>query len=189
MALALGGCNLVISERPLFTKADTKDTPVMKAGLWGAVDPTCVFDAAQPLDSWPKCAGGSAIPAGQGILHDKDGNEFLLAAGDPMIAQVHFKPGGPIPPNYLYGALVPTAWDDQHQVIEVEAWLVECGPPRPVNADGDQPAGISLHPLPGLKIKDDNCIAETKAAVRKAAVANRAWQTPQKTHWIRDGDR
>jgi hypothetical protein len=188
LALSLGGCNMVVSDRPLFTKADTHDTPVFKAGLWGAEDPNCVFDSTQPLESWPKCAGGSAIPAGQGILQGTDGTEILIAAGDPLIGQLHFRPGGPIPISYVYGALVPTAWDAQHRVIEVEAWLVQCGPPRPAAANGDQEAGVSLHPMPGLKVKDDNCVADSPLLVRKAAIASRAWQTPQKTHWIRDGD-
>jgi hypothetical protein len=188
VALSLGGCNMVTSTRPLFTKADTRDTPVFKAGLWSAEDPACVFDPAQPLASWPKCAGGSVIPAGQGVLQGTDGTEILIAAGEPLIGQLHFKPGGPLPIGYFYGALVPIARDDQRQVIEVESWVAQCGPPRPPGPNGEQDPRVSLHPLPGLIIKDDNCIANDPRLVRKAVIASRAWQPVHKTHWVRDGD-
>lgn len=188
-ALSLGGCNLVTSKTPLFTRADTVETPVFRAGLWASDDPTCTFDADKPKDEWPECAGGKVIPAGQGVLQDEDGGEILIAAGDPLIAQYHPKSEKNEAGGYVYGALRPTRTDAEGRVVGVETWLVECGPsPPPPN--GQKPAKpgawLTRKLLPGLKADGDNCLARDPKVVRSAATANLAWQKPQATRWIRD---
>lgn len=190
-ALSLGGCNLVTSKTPLFTRADTVETPVFRAGLWASDDPTCRFDADKPKDEWPECAGGKVIPAGQGVLQDEDGGEILIAAGDPLIAQYR-PPKGDGPQRFVYGALRPTKTDAQGRVIGVEAWLIACGPPPPETKRSNlqnppKPRDfVTKHPLPGLKVDDANCLATAAKVVRNAATANLAWQKPQATRWIRD---
>jgi len=192
-ALSLGGCNMVVSKKPLFTLADTRDTPVFRAGVWAKDDPACTFDPAAPRADWPECAGSTVVPAGQGVLRDDKGGEMLIASGDPLILQIRpVMEGGKIA-GYLYGAARITAWDDQRRVIGVEAWPVLCGPPPPPGPDGVMRGGkpedfVTRKPLPGLKIEEGNCVATDPKVVRNAARASPAWETPQRNRWIRDGE-
>jgi hypothetical protein len=194
IALSLGGCNMVTSKRPLFTPADTHDTPVFKAGLWASDDPACTFDVAKPKAEWPECAGGSAIPAGQGVLHDEGGTEVLIAMGDPLIIQIHPAPTDGKAGGWFYGAVRPIHRDAQGQVTSVESWPIECGPPPPepkpsTTAKTPDPKDfVTKQPLPGLKIDGGNCLAVDPKVVRSAALANLAWQKPQKSHWVRAAD-
>jgi hypothetical protein len=190
-AVVLGGCNLVTSEQPLFHQADTRATPALKPGLWAVSDPNCQFDSAQPMSQWPKCAQAEEIPSRQGVLHMKDGTEVLIAAGDPLIAQIYpIAKGAPIG-VYFYGAIRPLARDVQERVIEFETWPALCGPPPPPNdTEGDgRMRFVTRQPLPGLTIDGENCAAKNPAAVRRAAVASRAWVKDfGRVHWVRDAD-
>ena len=58
-ALMLGGCNLVVSQTPVFRAADAAGAPPFKPGLWASPGPGCTFDESTPFDAWPKCANGS----------------------------------------------------------------------------------------------------------------------------------
>ncbi len=195
-ALTLSGCNMVLSEKPLFSKADTAQTPVFKAGLWAADDPDCKFDIGAPKYDWPECARGNVVPEGQGVMVGKDGAEILIAAGDPMVIQIHlpFSPlKKPSKDIYLYGAVIPLERDDKGQVVRVEAWPVECGPPPPKPVESGMPdpkAFVTRKPLPGLKLTEGNCLATDPKVVRRAAAATRAWQEkPQQSRWVRDGEK
>ena len=46
---------------------------------------------------------------------------------------------------------------------------------------------MTLEPLPGLTIKENDCIAEDADAVRRAAKASEAWDEEKDTiRWLRE---
>jgi hypothetical protein len=211
-ALALGGCNLVVSEKPVFTAADAAGAPPLRPGVWSATQPGCDFKPSDPVAKWPKCAGGGVITAAA-IMASVDTSSggpdgqppavtkspmtipYLLAAGDPRVMQVNVKPpaqaGGP-PSLFFFAALKPVARDPDGRITQAEVWAIQCGPPPPpkpaASADATDQGGITDHPLPGMKVTDGMCAPTDKAAVRNAATASRAWADQIGTmRWIRDG--
>jgi hypothetical protein len=212
VALLLGGCNLVVSETPVFNTADAAGAPPLKPGIWAAPQPNCDFKPSAPLAEWPKCAGGAEITptaiiaaADPSVLASPDQGApaaaktmkvpYVLAAGDPRILQIHFVL--PIDPAikaafYYFIALRPIAHDADGRITDAEAWLVQCGPPPPPSADSSGKAdqgGLTNHPLPGMKVEKGQCTPDGKAAVINAAVPSRAWAGDQvgTLHWVRDG--
>ena len=210
--LLLGGCNLVVSETPVFTAADAAGAPPLKPGIWAAPQPNCDFKPADPLAQWPKCAGGAAITP-TAILAAVDPSSlmapdqpppasakpplkvpYVLAAGDPRVMQIHFVL--PIDPAikaafFYFIALRPIAHDADGRIIDAEVWLVQCGPPPPPSGKGaaaDQGA-ITDHPLPGMTVTKGECNPTGKAAVLNAAQPSHAWAGDQvgTLHWVRDG--
>lgn len=203
--LMLGGCNVVVTEQPLFSARDEAGAPPMKPGLWRMdADEACDFDPAKPLADWPECASGAVFAPGVISGHDKkDGKDvrieapFILAAGDPRVGQLRLvdediEGHGKANPPYGYVAVKPTKLD-HGAIVEVTYWLVLCGPPPPPNAKtrSQKPALGTLHPLPGMKMKpgDAVCTTDSQAALRGAAAASRAWgEKPKRARWIRAGE-
>jgi hypothetical protein len=70
---------------------------------------------------------------------------------------------------------------------------VQCGPPPPVDKNGNSTAMGTLKPLPGIEMKpgDAVCTTHSKDALRAAAKASEAWadQPPHQSRWLRDGER
>jgi hypothetical protein len=211
--LALGGCNLVVSERPVFTAADAVGAPSLRAGVWSASQPDCDFKASDPVADWPKCAGGGVITP-TAIMASVDPNSpgspdqppatiakpqmtipYVLAAGDPRVMKINvmLPPGaGSLSALFYFAALKPVARDADGRIVQAELWPIQCGPPPPpkaasAGADADQ-SGVTDHPLPGLKAADGMCTPTDKAAVQNAAKASRAWAGQTGTlRWVRDG--
>ena len=147
LGLALGGCNMVVSERPWFAAADALQ-PGLKDGLWvNLKDAKCRFDPAQAIQDWPDCAQPMLVQGGYyrgpgpgqddpGQLPDVEKWEQLghvLAAGEPAIDQIDLssvdEPDAAKPTKgYLYLATRITARDAQDRVVEVVRWPVACGP-------------------------------------------------------------
>jgi hypothetical protein len=201
----LGGCNMLMTQAPLFTKADEAGAPGLRPGVW-AQDSTdkCQVDASQPLVSWPSCANGFVVMSdgALGAYNTKDGkpvwtvSPFVMAAGEPRIIQVRLT-GEDLPPQapFAYAALRPTKTDAQGRITAVTSWAVLCGAPPPTtakNPDGQQRYG-TLHPLAGLTMDSDNndCTTTSPAVARLAAEESRAWTPPESVnadHWVREGD-
>jgi hypothetical protein len=215
LALTLGGCNVVYSEKPLFVSSDEAGAPQLRQGIWRSSDPSCRFDERRPVQFWPSCAQWSLVRSGE-ILELKgkawNSTAFVLAAGETRVLQAPFSSeSGSV---FVYSGVRPLRFDATGRIIEFTSWLAQCGPPPP---DGDcskaaepapatppsststpsaKPAGeaqearrqcVTLQPLPGLEIKDDNCIARDQSAVRNAAAKSEAWDTsPTASHWVRD---
>ncbi len=193
LAVALGGCNMVYSERPLFTAADAVGAPPLRPGLWTTSDPKCRVDEARPVQRWPKCAEWGLVRATDVLEFKADAKpaawtstEYVLASGDPRVLQTPFddKNGS----AFIYVALKPLRLDDQGRIVAFTTWTVLCGPPPPAPApNATDKRRVTLEPLPGLEIKDDNCIAREPGPVRNAAKASQAWSaTSQTQHWVRD---
>ncbi len=119
---ALAGCNMVMTEKPMFTAADGKGAPRIRPGVWRDDKPNCAVDETLPQDKWPPCAK-AAPGVGAPTL-------WLEVAGDPPLLQVPLKLPGENP-AYLYMAFRPLKLDGQGRVIAMKSWPVKCGPPPP----------------------------------------------------------
>lgn len=190
LALALSGCNLVYSERPLFTERDTRSVPTFRTGLWLMPSrEACAVDTAKPADQWPDCADHTVVTDGRTPFQEDGG---LLAGGRPLIYQYPQNDDGK-PVAWFYAAVTPTQQDAEGRVIAAAPWPVVCGPPPPdgnkLGPDGEE-RYVTLHPLPGLQIRENNCVARKAGVVRNAARASLAWAGQiSEMRWVRDGDR
>jgi hypothetical protein len=208
-ALLLGGCNMVVTKTPVFTRADETGAARLRSGVWsGPTSTPCDFDEHAPLDSWPSCANGAVM--GEGVIggyQEKDGKrglfqtDVVLAAGEPRVLQIDagavalgdgFSLSG-----YFYAALRPTKTDNQGRITAFTAWPVLCGPPpADTTMKNNKMVFGTRHPLPGLVMDKDgnNCATHSTNALRMAATASEQWATsdggqPSASHWVRDGDR
>jgi hypothetical protein len=205
-ALLLGGCNMVVTTTPLFSKADEAGAARLKPGIWeGAPDSGCVFDEKTPVTTWPNCANAGIVTADgriggyQGDPPTLQLNDIVLAAGDPLVMQIHnseVAPGSGLTlTGYFYIALRPTKTDEHGRATAFTAWAVQCGPPPP-----NPPANASKielgtrQPLPGLVMDKahTNCTTSSAAALHGAAKASEQWAASglsSTSHWLRDGVR
>ena len=188
VALTLCGCNMVHSDRPLFTTADAVGAPRFKPGVWAAPDQGCEFDPNLPVKTWPDCAHGEAGTKGE------PGMELLVAAGNSLVLQYGGKGDdgtSTSSPNYYYFGLEAPSLDNRGWITAINPWPVACGPPRRYGQHYRGPKG-TRHPWPGLTMDADgnNCTAESPAAVRAAAILSRPkGRIPAAAYWVRDGDR
>ncbi len=213
-ALLLAGCNVVTSEKPWFT-ASAAD-PRLAPGLWVVLQSSeCAFDGVTALDKWPDCAKPFFVRGGE-VLSPPDSKPGqpsvppevfddlgkwkstvpVLAAGDPMVWQLHPDvvatdgEGRPLPPvdgatsaisdmagiAYLYIALRPVARNPDGTLRSVRLWPVFCGPPPP-QAKASAPVSIqdmasemvTHQPFPGLVRGKLGCTAASVTALRGAA--------------------
>lgn len=201
----LGGCNMVVTTTPLFSRVDEAGGPALRPGVWSnPADAKCTFDATAPLDQWPECAKGAAIADGVISGYDtKDGKlvrqrfDFVLASGRTPVLQIHdVQPATAAAPAqniYLYGGVRIDKTDERGRVTGMTTWPVLCGPPPPADAKfKGQPRYGSLHPLPGLTMDEDanDCTTTSPDALRNAAAASQQWaDDPSTLRWVRDGDR
>jgi hypothetical protein len=212
-ALMLGGCNLVVSQTPVFSAADAAGAPSFKPGFWASPDPGCDFKESAPFDAWPKCANGSEIQrdAIVGTMEpttvtassgDKTASgpkkvalPYVLAAGDPRVMQVdlHIPEAGLGQLGFFYFVAVkPTRFDDDGRITAAQLWPIQCGPPPPpqttqsTNGNDVTKGAVTQHPLPGLKVDNGECTPVDKDAVRNAAAPSRAWaDNVGELHWVR----
>jgi len=189
LAVALTGCNLVYSTRPLFTLADEVGAPAMKPGVWLLAKPDCAFDEALPVKQWPKCADWVLVRPGQILSPDSaEGEEqrwsvieTLLAKGEPRVLQ--WREPEKADDHWAYAGVASRATDADGRIVEIEAWPALCGPPPP----DDAKSKVSAEPLPGLVIDGQDCLASEAAPVRASAAASRTWAGEhQAAHWVRD---
>lgn len=192
-ALALGGCNFVYSERPLFTAADARGAPQLRPGVWMKPEKDCVFDRSRPVTAWPACAGGMLVRPG--VLQEpgeaKKTLPYLLMAGDPPLFQAPID-NEKKTPVYGYGGLDIAKRDARGRVTEFSFWVAQCGPPPPKpKPDDPHPRYVTEHPLPGLTVdeKSGMCRADAQGPIRAAVKASQAWDDDKRPAvWVRDGE-
>jgi hypothetical protein len=201
----LGGCNVLLTKDPLFTKADEAGAARLRPGIWAEeIKPDCQVDTAQPLSAWPGCVNAFVVmdDGRFGSYEQHDGKpvwsetDIVTAAGDPMVFQMHLEgqqAGSPELVGYAYGAVRPTKLDEAGRVIAEESWGVLCGPPPP--ADAKKPDGSTrygtLQPFSGMTMDADgnDCVTTSPDAARAAAKASEALTSPAnltRDHWVRD---
>ncbi len=184
--LALGGCNVVATDTPMFTAADGAGAPAIRSGVWRQDKTDCAFDEALPQNRWPKCAD-----AQPGVA---DPPFWLEVNGDPALLQLPF-PKSAIKDtgtSYLYAAYRPTKRDRHGRVIAMKLWLVRCGPAA-ADTDGAAASAAAAAPAPptwpGLTMSSDGntCTPDGTAPLRNAARGSEAEADADSTsHWVRD---
>jgi hypothetical protein len=219
---ALPACNVVVTKEPLFTQKDAAGAPPLRPGVWMFFkDPDCKVDEAQPFVDWPSCAGGGLVGDSEvsgrkspdGPRDELETTPYVLAAGDPRIMQLQVDldlsasasttasggaeasasaPQSAHARPYAYAGVAPTRFDDRGRITAFTLWPVQCGPPPPKNAKGEDVAAATLKPLPGMIMKKDDvvCTTGSQAALRNAARLSRGWtDEPRQARWLRDGPR
>lgn len=210
LGLALGGCNMVVSEQPWFAAGDALQ-PGLKDGLWvNLKDDKCRFDPAEAIQDWPDCAQPMLVQGGfyrgPGPRQDDPGQlpgvdrwerlAHLLAAGEPAIDQIDLsstEEADTAKPTkgYLYLATRITARDEQGRAVEVVRWPVACGPLSRRKAAARGGDYVTGKPFPGLVVKDSICMARDVSTLRRAAALSEKVAVPNGTpplisRWVRD---
>ena len=144
LALALGACAAVSTERPLFGPSDAKDAPRLKDGLWALPEPGCRFKSHAAPVKWPDCVQALEIRDGTikdlNPLAEADRKreariaadqpvKYLVAAADPAVLQVELVRDGA--PRVYYFGLQPLASDADGAIIKVSGWIALCRDPNP----------------------------------------------------------
>lgn len=203
-AAALGGCNMVVTNTPMFAPSDADPALALREGVWNSTtDKACAFDDSAPLEAWPACASGSVVTATQvrSLQSQKDGTRtqtstgYVLVNGDPPVMQIPIVPTDKIaspPVAFIYIALKPTSTDAKGRITAFSTWPVLCGPPPKADLSKGGEARLGTRePLPGLVMEEaGSCRPTSVAALRRAAAASQAWaDTPGRSRWVRDGER
>jgi len=144
LALSLTACAAVSTDRPLFTAADTKAAPVLKAGLWAVPEPGCQFKSHAPPAKWPDCVQGLEVRDGtikdltpsseadrkrEAKIVTANPARYLVAATDPAVLQVEI--AQETAPRFYYFGLQPLATDADGAVIRLQGWIALCRDPNP----------------------------------------------------------
>ncbi|HZK99847.1 MAG TPA: hypothetical protein VFC47_08095 [Caulobacteraceae bacterium] len=201
-ACVLAGCNGVMTQAPLFTRADEAGGPGLRSGLWRLTsDPKCRFNEEIPYAGWPACSAGAIVTAGKATFYDGRGGamalqhqEFVFVAGEPRIVQARVVQSrdvtSPSPP-FIYVGARATKLDDEGRIVAIAYWPIQCGPPPPsVNEGGKPGGGVTLHPFPGLIVVPGNlyCTTGSPQALRAAAASSEAISPKLLARWLRDSD-
>ena len=181
----LGGCNVVMTDKPLFTAADAAGAPPLRPGVWSFFhEGGCKVDESRPFAEWPSCSGGGIVRGGEILGRDAHKTDLehvplIIAAGDPRIAQMQVKidvsvgaeakaSGGAEASAsasttttqsgsapYGYAALKPTKFDHEGRITAFRFWSVQCGPPPPADPKSADFSGATKQLLPGLERRPD----------------------------------
>lgn len=209
LLMTLSGCNMLITDAPLFTEADGPAKPALRNGVWlneGEPKKPCRVDVRKPVTRWPECADWMLVQDGRmlNFERDKDGvgawevRTFIAAAGAPQVLQFKWAinedapsesgAGGKTPSlAYSYFALMPTKTDADGKAIATETWPVMCGPEPSDVAKNMRNRYLTEELQPGFVESEQNCTTTSKDAVMAAAAAGRTWNgEPLRARWIRD---
>ena len=190
LALATGACAVVGSETPLFSAADARGQPVLRAGVWAMPVEECSFQPTGDPARWPSCANATLVSreaftelrSEAGARPDR--MRYVLAAGDPRILQVQ-APNGETDPAYVYAGLRPLRTDAKGRITEARVWMALCEQPR----KGD---GLSGPLPPGLTRREGakSCSATDQQAARDAVLRTEGWLEDADmavvARWLRD---
>jgi hypothetical protein len=203
-AWLLAGCNSVVSTTPLFSAQDAQGQPQLRPGVWSDENAPCDFDRRKPVSEWPGCATGWVVRPGVAMSFEDAGPPkpgqtryaFVLAKGDPAVAQITLDDGSGPPPTYAYAGLRALKLDAQGRVIEYRGWLALCGPPPPPDPTGEHSGATTRQPIDGLALDPSthNCVASAQGPVRESVRRSEAWSAPDpqgrdRARWVRDGER
>lgn len=169
---------MAVSEKPMFTAADTAGAPQFENGVWLMLAEnerdTCLVDTAQPASKWPQCADW--VIHGDGRWFERGGDSgsaiepvpgsILVAGGDVAILQIAFDDEPKDGPSYSFAAFdnKPAA---TAKLRSIKFWIVMCGTYR-ASADG-----ASAEQLVRYTGFDEKCRPASPQAIRDAAEASR----------------
>ena len=176
----LSGCNMVISEAPMFTEGD-RAAPTPKDGIWLAEMEDCKFDASQSESEWPECALWVVFrnSGREALVSDGKGQsqriDYLIAAGTPAIIQGKWIDEAKEPEEAYY-AFYGLEWRQlaQDGSAAASTWAVRCGV--------QERSSSRIQPFPGISAE---CRPSSKDAIRAAAVASRNAGELMSWRWLR----
>lgn len=194
--ILVSGCDVAISEKPMFTEADTAGAPQFENGVWLLEeDSDCHVDAAQRVSRWPECANWVVVRNGQLFERVREGdiavkrveNAILIVAGEVGLAQIEYiSSGGSAaePPVYFFAAFENIGKPPTLPLRSITLWSVLCGTrdgtPGKAAAD-DEPGELVRFPGFGEK-----CQPASQDALRAAALASRPPGPPRlRAIWMR----
>ena len=179
LLVALGACNMVISETPMFGKADQSKL-LPRDGIWLADVEDCKFDSASKESEWPKCAVW-VIARDSGrelVVSDGKGQSqpvvSTFASGTPSIVQGQWTDDAKTPVTTTYGfyGLEARDLDADGRFSAASVWPVECG----------IQSGAGIQPFPGISA---DCRPLSKDSIRAAALASRNAAQVSTLRWLR----
>jgi len=180
--LALGACNMAISDQPMFSDAQ-RSSVQLRDGYWVMDDRECRFDAAQRAEAWPECADWAVIVGNRIVgerVKDLGGVDpaLFIADGKPLILQMHSKPQKGEESFYHFAAIEPAATDADGRVGAFALWIVKCG------VEERKPRGSAkVKPYPGFNAE---CRPVSVEALRAAAIASRPQSDElNRLKWVR----
>ena len=190
-ALALGACNLVVTDEPMFNDADSASSVVMKPGVW-------VFDTPCPAEKQAQneCEAPTPFLITASDIRKTDQTDpslseppmpYVLVAGDPPIAQIEAQSpeaGARADTFYIYAAVHPTKFDDDKKVVVAEVWPIMCGPPPAPGQGGGKDGDATTQPLEGMKMGDGaQCTPFNKGVLANAVQPSKDWAGGAATIW------
>ncbi len=211
---ALGGCNVAVAVKPIFTKADASAKLVLKPGLWADVacpPPPAQKPGCRTLEVGRASLSGLFDPKTdhlppEGAAMFSGPQPYVIADGDPPVVQVRYpaiggiikdgpdmvKPEDKTLPGYVFLGLQPIERDTEGDIVSLEAWLVLCGPPPPQGAPTTPEAkafgrymGITEHPFAGSVRQGMSCEFDSRATLHRAAGLSRQYMAPpMRMRWI-----
>ncbi len=195
-ALALSGCAMVTSDKPLFAPADAAGAAVLRPGLWSmAGEADCAYDAKAPRQEWPRCANATVVRAATFSNGKDETLGYLLTGGEPPVLQVMRPDGEKEGPPVVYAGLRATAFDDQKRATAVRVWFALCA--KPATSGGNLSPGPTTL-LPGLTLRPgggQECYAKAQGPVRNAVRQSEIWiagggdkDMALEARWVRDGE-
>lgn len=178
---ALGACNMLISDKPIFAEADRAEL-APRDGLWLSPNRGCEFEKSQPETGWPDCAMWIVARNRGAELYLSDGKmqvEALggfLASGEPIIVQARWIDTAKEPRRAYYGfyGVEPHQIGRDGLFSSASIWVVECGTLANQNAD--------IKPFPGI---GPDCHVPSKHAIRNAAQKSRRPDAVEEWRWLR----
>lgn len=188
--LLLGGCGVAVSDKPMLTEHDIVGAPQFENGVWWFADASedndCVFESAQPVSKWPKCADW--VLHRNGIWFVRDGESGIaiksvpdsavsISSGDVAIVQL-FDPNNvaapedadPTPYSFVAFANRSTATE---KLRSVSFWIVMCGTYARRRAPEDDETAEEFVRYPGF---DEKCQPASLNVLRDAAEKSRSAQ-------------
>lgn len=197
-ALALGGCNMISTETPMFDLTDA-GAPALRDGVWLIDDPECVVDDRTPADTWPECADWMLLEGGMMKFPGETGmtglgNDELpvvLTGGSPRIWQVTLKSPKADKAMTLYLGFEAVEIGDDGKVVRYRSWPGQCGPlpPQPPGGPDNAADLVTRQPFPGLTLaQDGTCTPRDEAALREGVARSRTLEPgrlKEEGRWIR----
>lgn len=212
LALALSGCNLVVSDEPMLEDSEeSADPPEFRDGLWLIENDKCRVNEARPVAEWPDCAGALSVDSdtwstpewenvqGAGskrVLAGWTNQSTFVVSGDPAMMEVKAtqedeETEEEYESPYLYFGVRPTAFDKQGKVTAMRLWPARCGPvtnpTRRISPEGEAVGTyVTARPFAGLTIAEYNCKAENLDALKSAIRSSEALAgNVRRAHWVR----
>ena len=164
-ALALTACEVVESERPLFSGGG----PAPEEGLWALLADNCSPPQTTAVHKWPSCATPFWVEGDQltTLSPSPQRMTFVVAPGSPAILQVAApdEPRDPGDGAYSYAGFRPRG---ASPFKAADVWLGGC-------VKGEMPADGFLR---------DSCTATGPEAVRRALAGAAAHEPHASAVWV-----